>query len=56
MRHASSNGGYSPDDVTIDNWMPSLPRPKIKPGVVAHDDIEMHENRLPYAAQVRVAL
>ena len=35
------------DDVTIDSWMPSLPRPKIKPGVFsppADEVIEMSEN------------
>lgn len=37
---------YGVDDVTIDSWMPSLPRPKIKPGLFSqHDEvIEMSEN------------
>ncbi|KAF6031071.1 hypothetical protein EB796_010619 [Bugula neritina] len=52
------NSSYSPvkktsmqyfnDDVTIDNWEPSLPRPKIKPGAFDStygDGIEMREKR-----------
>ena len=38
---------YGVDDVTIDSWMPSLPRPKIKPGVFSpptDEVIEMSEN------------
>jgi len=39
---------YFNDDVTIDNWEPSLPRPKIKPGAFDStygDGIEMREKR-----------
>ncbi|XP_067931649.1 protein HEG homolog 1-like [Watersipora subatra] len=39
---------YAADDVTIDTWEPSLPRPKIKPGAFSHSSLvglEMNERR-----------
>lgn len=37
---------YAADDVTIETWEPSLPRPQIKPGIfpgIDGDDLEMNE-------------
>jgi len=41
--YKSDRRGQYIDDVTIDSWMPSLPRPKVQ-GSYPHDIIEMSEN------------
>ena len=46
---AKTSHHYAADDVTIDTWEPSLPRPKIRPGAFSKpaepDDLEMNERR-----------